>query len=139
MRPGMLVCRFRFSVRRHLLNLALERYRIDRIKDIKHRLEEAKHEFDVAQREGRYEHASRLRFSVIPDLEGQLPKESEKYSQDSESDTSMFLLHDRITPSDIARVVSRTTGIPVQSLLKGEKEKLVHVRCLSPIHLRLHF
>ena len=37
------------------------------------------------------------------------------------------MLHDRVTSDDVARVVAKATGIPVQSLLKGEKEKLVHV------------
>ena len=45
------------------------------------------------------------------------------------------MLHDRVTSADIARVVAKATGIPVQSLLKGEREKLVHVRSL----LRLGF
>ena len=37
------------------------------------------------------------------------------------------MLHDRVTSNDIARVVAKATGIPVQNLLKGEKDKLVHV------------
>lgn len=79
----------------------------------------------MAQREGRYEQASKLRFATIPELERQLPTESEHQGEDSQVGT---LIHDRVTSSDIARVVARATGIPVQSLLKGEKEKLVHVR-----------
>jgi hypothetical protein len=39
----------------------------------------------------------------------------------------MTLLHDRVTSDDIARVVAKATGIPVTNLLKGEKEKLIHV------------
>lgn len=38
------------------------------------------------------------------------------------------MLHDRVTSNDISRVVAKATGIPVQNLLKGEREKLVHVR-----------
>ena len=41
----------------------------------------------------------------------------------------LAMLHDRVTSADIARVVAKATGIPVQSLLKGEREKLVHVSC----------
>jgi ATP-dependent Clp protease ATP-binding subunit ClpB len=37
------------------------------------------------------------------------------------------MLHDRVTSNDIARVVAKMTGIPVQNLLKGERDKLVHV------------
>ena len=45
------------------------------------------------------------------------------------------MLHERVTSDDVARVVAKATGIPVQSLLKGEKEKLVHVRLCSVLPL----
>lgn len=67
--------------------------------------------------------ASRLRFSTIPDLERKLP--TEKDEGDVESPLAM--LHDRVTSNDIARVVAKATGIPVQNLLKGERDKLVHM------------
>ena len=103
-----------------------ERARLDKIKDIKERLEDAKRELEIAQRQGQYEKASRLRFATIPELEKQLPSESERgESEDAEGPLAM--LHDRVTSADIARVVAKATGIPVQSLLKGEREKLVHV------------
>lgn len=98
---------------------------MDHIKDTKKRLEDAKQELEIAQREGQYERASRLRFATIPDLERQMPKESEHLEEDTESPLSM--LHDRVTSNDIARVVAKATGIPVQNLLKGERDKLVHV------------
>ena len=104
-----------------------ERARLDKIKETKERLEEAKRELEIAQRQGQYEKASRLRFATIPELEKQLPAEGERgESEDAEGPLAM--LHDRVTSADIARVVAKATGIPVQSLLKGEREKLVHVR-----------
>ncbi|KAK7056755.1 chaperone ATPase hsp78 [Paramarasmius palmivorus] len=103
-----------------------ERARLDRIKDIKERLEEAKHQLEVAQRQGQFELASRLRFSTIPDLERQLPKEEEQANKENE-EGPLAMLHDRVTSNDIARVVAKATGIPVQNLLKGEKDKLVHM------------
>lgn len=115
---------------RHLLdNLRLthktERTRLDRIKALKEQLEDAKHELEVAQRQGDYERASRLRFSVIPDLERQLPNDTGAEVEDLDSPLAM--LHDRVTSADISRVVARATGIPVQSLMKGERDRLVHV------------
>ncbi|KAG7449576.1 P-loop containing nucleoside triphosphate hydrolase protein [Guyanagaster necrorhizus] len=103
-----------------------ERARLDRIKDLKERLENAKHQLEVAQRQGQYELASRLRFSTIPELERQLPDESAE-RPDGESESPLAMLHDRVTSNDIARVVAKATGIPVQSLLKGERDKLVHM------------
>ncbi|KAG2366756.1 P-loop containing nucleoside triphosphate hydrolase protein [Suillus spraguei] len=102
-----------------------ERARLDRIKDLKKRLEGAKHDLEVAQRHGQYEKASQLRFGTIPELERQLPKDSEMKDDVEESPLSM--LHDRVTSNDIARVVAKATGIPVQNLLKGERDKLVHM------------
>ena len=113
-----------------------ERARLDKIKETKERLDEAKRELEIAQRQGQYEKASRLRFATIPELEKQLPAEGERgESEDAEGPLAM--LHDRVTSADIARVVAKATGIPVQSLLKGEREKLVHVRfpCLYVVSL----
>lgn len=119
----------------HLVSLTLtkmvvtERARLDRIKDLKKRLEDAKHELEVAQRQGQYERASQLRFGIIPDLEHQLPKDGELKEDNAEGPLAM--LHDRVTSSDISRVVAKATGIPVQNLLRGERDKLVHVSHFS--------
>lgn len=114
----------RNSIHERRLTNHTERTRIERIKDIKQRLESAKYELEVAQREGQYELASRLRFSTIPELQKQLPKENESTE---EGNSPIAMLHDRVTSNDIARVVAKSTGIPVQNLMKGEREKLVHV------------
>jgi ATP-dependent Clp protease ATP-binding subunit ClpB len=101
-----------------------ERDRLQRIKDTKKKLEDAKYQLEVAQRQGQYELASRLRFSTIPELQAQLPTEREAEAHD---ESALAMLHDRVTSNDISRVVARATGIPVQNLLKGERDKLVHV------------
>lgn len=102
-----------------------ERARISRIKDVKTRLQDAWHQLEVAQRAGDFEKASRLRFSTIPELERKLPDEDVRGSDETEAPLAM--LHDRVTADDIARVVARSTGIPVQNLLKGERDKLVQM------------
>ncbi|TFY62194.1 hypothetical protein EVG20_g6795 [Dentipellis fragilis] len=102
-----------------------ERARLERIKGLKEKLEQAKHDLEVAQRQGQYELASRLRFATIPELERQLPAEGER--ADENADAPLPMLHDRVTSNDIARVVAKATGIPVQNLLKGERDKLVHM------------
>jgi ATP-dependent Clp protease ATP-binding subunit ClpB len=112
---------------------SVERARLDRIKDVKQKLETAKHHLEVAQRQGQFEIASRLRFATIPDLERQLPAEGERSNEGVESPLAM--LHDRVTSNDISRVVAKATGIPVQNLLKGERDKLVHVSDSDGIHL----
>jgi ATP-dependent Clp protease ATP-binding subunit ClpB len=96
-----------------------ERERLQRNKERKRRLEDAKHKLEVAQRKGDYEAASRLRYATIPELEREIP---------AEGNGNGAMLSERVTSDDIARVVARATGIPVQSLLKGERERLVRVR-----------
>lgn len=97
-----------------------EKAEIDSIKNTKEELERARFELDKAQREGDYARAGELRYSTIPDLESKLPKEG----ADQKADT---LIHDSVTPDDIGNVVSRTTGIPVNKLMAGEVEKLIHM------------
>lgn len=101
-----------------------ERQEIEAIKKTKEDLEKARLELDHAQREGNFAKASELRFGTIPRLEANLPDESPEKSAGQSGET---LLHDFVTADDIAKVVSRTTGIPVTRLMAGEVEKLVHM------------
>ncbi|KAF5022946.1 hypothetical protein F66182_5012 [Fusarium sp. NRRL 66182] len=100
-----------------------ERAEIDSVKKIQEDLDKAKFELEQAQREGNFGRASELRFGVIPDLEQKLPQEGE--SQEPKPNDA--LIHDSVSPDDIANVVSRITGIPVSKLTSGHIEKLVHM------------
>ncbi|RGP65669.1 heat shock mitochondrial [Fusarium longipes] len=100
-----------------------ERAEIESVKKIQEDLDKAKFELEQAQREGNFGRASELRFGVIPGLEQKLPKEGET----QESKSSDALIHDSVSPDDIANVVSRITGIPVSKLTSGHIEKLVHM------------
>lgn len=88
---------------------------------IKDRLDKAKIEVEIAKREGRYERAGELQYSVIPELEERLKKleESAKAPQSN--------IRETVTDENIAAVVSKWTGIPVDKMLEGEKEKLVRM------------
>ncbi len=109
---------------------------------MKESVERKKHELDVSQRDGDFERASKLRYLEIPELEKkakQLEEEGEKNAPGTGDLKSLVVVRDRVTSDDIAKVVARATGIPVQSLLKGEKEKLVHVsmhNCSYPLLTR---
>ncbi|PNP77572.1 hypothetical protein FNYG_09064 [Fusarium nygamai] len=100
-----------------------ERAEIESVKKIQEDLDKAKFELEQAQREGNFGRASELRFGVIPNLEKKLPKEGEA----KEAKPSDTLIHDSVSPDDIANVVSRITGIPVSKLTSGHIEKLVHM------------
>jgi ATP-dependent Clp protease ATP-binding subunit ClpB len=100
-----------------------EREELQQIKNTKAELEKARLELEQAQREGNFARAGELRYSRIPQLEQQLPKEEEAI----DIKAADSLLHDAVTADDIATVVSRTTGIPVSKLMRGESEKLIHM------------
>lgn len=99
-----------------------ERKEIESIKSAKFDLEQAKIDLELAQRNGDFAKASEIRYMRIPELERKLPDESVSSERNSSA-----LLHDSVTSDDIARVVSRMTGIPTQSLMKGEKDRLLYM------------
>jgi ATP-dependent Clp protease ATP-binding subunit ClpB len=101
-----------------------EREEIEAIKRTKEDLEKARLELEQAQREGNFAKASELRYATIPKLEASLPTDGFEGQKGESEDT---LLHDSVTADDIARVVSRSTGIPVTKLMAGEVEKLIHM------------
>jgi ATP-dependent Clp protease ATP-binding subunit ClpB len=65
-----------------------------------------------------------LRYSIIPSLEAKLPKDGESATKSSEEGT---LIHESVTADDIAAVVSRMTGIPVNKLTSGHVERLINM------------
>jgi len=84
---------------------------------LKENLDKARNDLEIAQREGNLARAGELMYSVIPDLEKKL-KEAEGHSQDQ-------MIREEVTADDIAAIVSRWTGIPVDKMLEGEREKLL--------------
>ncbi len=86
---------------------------------VKEALDEARGELEIAQREGRLDRAGELRYGQIPNLEKQL--EAAVAAQDNR------MLNEEVTDGEIAGVVSRWTGIPVDKMLEGEREKLLHM------------
>lgn len=109
-----------------------ERESLQELKNVKEELERARVELEQAQREGNFGKAGELRYSKIPELEQRLPKDEEAVAGKSPDS----LLHDSVTADDIATVVSRTTGIPVSKLMRGESEKLIHMEDALRQHVR---
>ena len=96
-----------------------EREELTRVKDSKEKLDQARTDLEAAQRTGNFARASELRYALIPELEKNLPQEADLNSNS--------LLHDAVTSNDIAMVVARATGIPPTSLMRGEKDRLLHM------------
>ncbi|MCD2498568.1 ATP-dependent Clp protease ATP-binding subunit [Microbacterium nymphoidis] len=98
-----------------------ERATLNRVGDLKTRLDAARSEAERAQREGNLERASRLLYADIPALERELG-EAEKAENSEER-----MVGDQVTDENIADVISAWTGIPVGRLMQGEGEKLVRL------------
>lgn len=84
---------------------------------IKETLDKSRSELEIAQRSGNLARAGELMYSIIPDLEDKL-KKAEHQSQE-------HIIREEVTPDDIASIVSRWTGIPVDKMLEGERDKLL--------------
>ncbi|KAJ2480371.1 chaperone ATPase hsp78 [Coemansia sp. RSA 2131] len=97
-----------------------ERAELQRIKNIRKRLDVVQHELEQAQRSGNFSRASELQYGVIPKLREDLTINQEKAQQGN-------LLSDRVTSESIAQTVARATGIPVSSLQQSEKAKLLNM------------
>ncbi len=84
---------------------------------VKEQLDAARLEVEQAQRGGDYAKAGELTYGRIPDLERQLAE--------AEGATAGAMVREEVTSDDIAAVVSRATGIPIERMLAGEREKLL--------------
>jgi ATP-dependent Clp protease ATP-binding subunit ClpB len=98
-----------------------EKQRLGNAQKLKEELDGARNELVQAQRKGNLERASELSYGIIPALEKQLQALEQA---EEERDT---LVDEAVTDEDVAQVVSRWTGIPVDKMLEGEREKLLHM------------
>ena len=89
---------------------------------LKEDLEAVRHEMEEARRSGNLAKMSELQYGVIPMLETEIEKASQ-----AEENTATRLLKRRVTEEEIATVVSRWTGIPVDKMLEGERDKLLRM------------
>src|SRR5438270_6619238 len=86
---------------------------------IKEQLDQARAELEQVQRRGDWSRAGELTYGVIPELERKL--------KETEGAEKSRMLEEAVTPEHIAGVVSRWTGIPVDKMLEGERDKLLHM------------
>ncbi|BAU99970.1 ATP-dependent Clp protease ATP-binding subunit [Aurantimicrobium minutum] len=99
-----------------------ERSALNRVGDLKTKLDAARIQAERAQREGQLEQASRLLYAEIPQLERELAEAESAEQTDTER-----MVNDQVTSEDIASVIAAWTGIPVDRLTKGETEKLLNL------------
>jgi ATP-dependent Clp protease ATP-binding subunit ClpB len=98
---------------------AKEKEALDRVKEITQRIDELRMEAERAERQGELQRVAEIRYGELPALEHEL---AERESADVER-----MVKEEVDEDDVAAVVARWTGIPVDRLLEGETEKLIHM------------
>jgi ATP-dependent Clp protease ATP-binding subunit ClpB len=96
-----------------------ERDKLKGAAEIKDRLDQARNELENAKRQGNLAKAGELAYGIIPGLEREL--------EEAEAKGGQQMVEEAVTPEQIAQVVERWTGIPVDRMLEGEREKLVRM------------
>ncbi|WP_067779512.1 ATP-dependent chaperone ClpB [Actinomyces vulturis] len=105
----------------------------NKVGELRAQLEELRTKADLAERDGNYEEAGRLRYGDMPALEAQIrdaeTAESAAAAVNPDGSTSAAepMIAEKVGPNEIAEVISSWTGIPVGKLMQGETEKLLHM------------
>ena len=99
-----------------------EKAGVEKLSKLREEIEAMNSEIQIAQREGNYERAAELSYGKLPTLKRQLEIEEEKVKKDEFS-----LVHEAVTEEEIARIISRWTGIPVAKLTESERNKTLHL------------
>ena len=108
-----------------------EKNAVSKLQTLREKKNDLQAEINIAMQKGEYEKASKLQYQDLPQVEKEL-EEAEALAQKEENST---LVHDKVTEEEIARIISRWTGIPVTKLNESERSKVLHLD--SEIHKRL--
>lgn len=99
-----------------------EKHSVEKLQRIREEIEDLNRQIQVAQREYDLNKAAELQYGRLPELEKRLEQEEEKVKQ-----KDLALVHESVTEEEIARIVSRWTGIPVTKLNESERSKTLHL------------
>ena len=108
-----------------------EKQKLAGAQKLKEELDKARGELDQARRRGELERAGELMYSTIPELERKLAQaeaaEERGETAGEEADRDSLLVKEEVSDNEIASVISRWTGIPVERMLEGERDKLLRM------------
>ena len=96
----------------------------EKLSELRKEIEQVKDEIAIAQRDGDYEKASELQYSKLPALQKSLASEEERQEKTSGQEK---LVRERVEEDEIAKIISRWTGIPVAKLTESERSKTLHL------------
>jgi len=99
-----------------------EKTSVEHLSKLREEIEQMNVDIQIAQREGDYEKAAELSYGKLPSLKKQLEIEEEKVKE-----KDMTLVHESVSEEEIAKIISRWTGIPISKLTESERNKTLHL------------
>ncbi len=99
-----------------------EKASVEKLSKIREEIDEVNSQIQIAQRDGDYEKAAELSYGRLPSLKQQLEIEEEKVGREE-----LSLVHQSVSDEEIAKIISRWTGIPVSKLTESERNKTLHL------------
>ncbi len=99
-----------------------EKTSVEKLSKIREEIDDVNNQIQIAQREGDYEKAAELSYGKMPSLKQQLEIEEEKVRKQE-----LSLVHESVSEEEIAKIISRWTGIPVSKLTESERNKTLHL------------
>ena len=99
-----------------------EKKSVENLSRLREEIEAVSNEIQIAQREGDLEKAAELSYGKLPDLRKRLEQEEERVKTED-----LSLVHEAVSEEEIARIISRWTGIPVAKLTESERNKTLHL------------
>ncbi len=99
-----------------------EKNSVEKLQKLREEIEQVSGQIQIAQRDGNLERAAELSYGTLPTLKKQLEIEEEAVDK-----TEHTLVHENVNDEEIAKIVSRWTGIPVAKLTEGERNKTLHL------------
>ena len=100
-----------------------EKQSIEKVQKLREEIEKTNGEIEQAERSYDLNKVAELRYGKLPELQKELEKE-----ESEESKKENVLLRNKVTEEEIAKIVSKWTGIPVTKLMEGEREKILHLK-----------
>ena len=107
-----------------------EKSTVERLQKLREQIEDMNNRIQKAQRNYDLDEAAKLQYGELPKLQKQLQAEEEKVKNQD-----LSLVHESVTDEEIARIISRWTGIPVAKLTEGERSKILHLE--EELHKRV--
>ncbi len=113
-------CREEFTARKAQWDN--EKASVDKLSKLREEIDRVGNEIQIAQREGNLEKAAELSYGKLPELKKQLEQEEARVNDDE-----LTLVREKVSDEEIARIISRWTGIPVAKLTESERNKTLHL------------